>query len=335
MKHADVQALIQGNPRLLPEAQLVETHISWVLLTDKNVYKIKKPVDYTFLNFSTLEKRKFYCDRELFLNRRLTDGVYLDVVPILREDYTGVLSLGGEEGTVIDYAVKMKRLDSDRQMDLMLENDLVTMAHMEQLAEQLTDFHMSTEVVTAHPNIHSMHQDFADFLRVAPFIEKHWGADAALLLHKGEEHSKQVLKSLQDRIYERHLEGFTVDGHGDLHAKNIFLLEKPVIFDCIEFNDHLRKLDVLNELAFLCMDLDAKGQTDLSDGLLEAYNQRYICVNNGPDEKLFEYYKLYRANVRLKINVFKAMQLSEGPELDRQLVMVRTFLDLFGSYLNE
>jgi hypothetical protein len=332
MTHAEVQALIRDNPRILPEAECLETHISWVILTEQLVYKLKKPVSFSFLDFSTLEKRKFFCERELKLNRRLTHGIYLDVIPILRNE-DQLLGFEEEGGTVIDYAVKMKRLDSDRQMNLLLEKDLVTRDHMDQLAEQLANFHMSTELAVAHPNLKNMQEDFADLLRVAPFVEEHLGTDAALLLHKGEEHSSEVLIALQDRIYERHLEGFTVDGHGDLHTRNIFLLDEPVIFDCIEFNDHLRKLDVLNELAFLCMDLDALGQTALSEYLYEAYNQRYNCVNNGQDEKLFAYYKLYRANVRLKIYVLKAMQMEAGPDLENQLEQVKQFLDLFDDYL--
>lgn len=332
MTHADIQVLIRDNPHTLSNAELVETHISWVILTDKLVYKIKRPVTFSFLDFSTVEKRQHFCERELFLNRRLTTDIYLDVVPIFRTDNDS-FSFQEEDGLLVEHAVKMKRLPGERQMDLLLGKDLVNEGHMEQLAQQLANFHMSTEVVNAHPNLEKMHEDFADLLRVAPFVEKHWGADAALLLHKGEEYSKYILRSLRNRIYERHLEGFTVDGHGDLHTRNIFLLDQPVIFDCIEFNDHLRKLDVLNELAFLCMDLDAHGQSSLAEALLNAYNSRHICVSNGSDEKLFHYYKLYRANVRLKIHALKAMQMEPGEALDQQLARVKTFLDLFGEYL--
>lgn len=334
MTHAEIQTLIRDNTYTLPEAELVETHISWVILTEKLAYKIKKPVEFSFVDFSTLEKRKYYCERELLLNRRLTTNMYLDVTPIFRTDGHS-FSFREEDGIRAEYAVKMKRLPSDRQMNLLLEKDLVNMEHMEQLALQLANFHMSTEVVSAHPNLPKMQDDFADLLKVAPFVEQHWGADAALVLHKGEEHSKCILRTLQDRIYERHLEGFTIDGHGDLHTKNIFLLDEPVIFDCIEFNDHFRKLDVLNELAFLCMDLDAHGQSSLSEALLEAYNRRHICVSNGADEKLFNYYKLYRANVRLKINALKASQMEAGPEMDGQLEIVKNFLNLFEEYLEE
>lgn len=334
MKHADVLALIRNNPKILPDAELVETHISWVILSKKTAYKIKKPVKFSFLDFSTLDKRKFYCERELVLNRRLTEKVYLDVIPLYQTE-DQALSFQEEDARIVDYAVKMKRLDNDRQMNLLLEDNRITRGDIEQLAEQLASFHMSTDVVTAHPNLQQMQEDFADLLKVAPFVEAHWGADATLLLHQGVELSKSTLLMLSDRIYERHLEGFTIDGHGDLHSKNIFLLDPPVIFDCIDFNDHLRKLDVLNELAFLAMDLDFYDQPGLSDYLLECYNERYICINNGPDEQLFHYYKLYRANVRLKINALKAMQSEEGSDLTAQLSLIESFLKLYETYLRE
>lgn len=332
MTHEDVLALIRDNPKLLPEAELVETHISWVILTEKVAYKLKKPVEFSFLNFSSLDKRKFFCERELTLNRRLTTNVYLDVIPIFKKE-DEVFTFLEEDATIVDYAVKMKRLDGDRQMHLLLENKEVKPEHMEQLAQQLANFHMSTDVVMAHPKLKTMQADFADLLKVIPFIETHWGADAALLLHKSVEHSEFVLNTLRARIYERHLEGFTVDGHGDLHSKNIFLLDKPVIFDCIEFNDHFRKLDVLNELAFLCMDLDFHRQPELGNSLLHEYNQRYICISNNEDEKLFEYYKLYRANVRLKVSTLNAMQMEAGPALKKQRSLIADFLDLYEDYL--
>ena len=332
MTHADVLALIRDNPKLLPGAELVETHISWVILTERYAFKIKKPVKFSFLDFSTRDKRRHYCEREVALNNRLTRNIYLDVVPIYRsEDQT--FGFNEENAEVVDHAVKMKRLDSERQMHLLLEKRKVERGHIDQLADQLASFHMSTDVIMTHPDLQTLQADFADLLKVAPFVEEHWGADAALLLHKGVEHSEVLLESLRDRIYERHLEGFTVDGHGDLHSRNIFLLEKPVIFDCIEFNDHLRHLDVLSELAFLCMDLDVHEQTGLSDHLIDTYNKKYTCITDACDERLFDYYKLYRANVRLKVNALNAMQIEEGEAPKQQLQGIAAFLELFEEYL--
>ncbi|MEZ4994504.1 MAG: hypothetical protein R2824_29050 [Saprospiraceae bacterium] len=335
MTHSDILGLLQHESRVLQGAELTETHISWVILTEKFVYKIKKPVQFSFLDFSTLSKRKFYCEQELQLNRRLTEGIYLDVVPIfLAAD--GTPRLHEQKGDPIEYAVKMKRMDSDRQMNILLEKELVNQQHMEQLAEQLTAFHMSTEVITQAPNLKKMQDDFADLIKIEPFLLEQWGDAAVNDLKKGIAFSEEYLKINEERIYARHLEGFTVDGHGDLHTKNIFLLEEPVIFDCIEFNDHFRHLDVLNELAFLCMDLDYYGKTGLSDYLYDAYNQRYRCVRDNQDEDLFQYYKLYRANVRLKTSALTAMQIEEDVEKRKaQMQVVKRYFDLFSGYLDE
>jgi hypothetical protein len=235
----------------------------------------------------------------------------------------------------VEYALKMKRLDSSRQMNKLLEEELVGQGHIEQLAEQLTSFHMSTQVVSQAPNLKKMQQDFADVSKVEALLQEQWGREAAGELQKGIAYSQKLLRAQEDRIYSRHLEGFTVDGHGDLHTKNIFLLEKPVIFDCIEFNDHFRHLDVINELAFLCMDLDFYGKTDLSTYLFEQYNDRYACVRDIQDENLFQYYKCYRANVRLKTTALAVMQMEEDMEERKaQLAVVKRYFDLFLGYLD-
>lgn len=335
MTHSEISALLEYESRLLRGAQLTETHISWVILAERFVYKIKKPVHFSFLDFSTLEKRKYYCEQELYLNRRLTEGIYLDVSPLYQMP-DGSVSLHETKGEPIDYAVRMKRMDNDRQMNKLLEEDLVNEQHIEQLADQLTAFHMSTEVVTRAPNLKKMQEDFADVTKVESLLTDQWGSKAADDLHKGISYSKKFLSTHQQRIYSRHLEGFTVDGHGDLHTKNIFLLEEPVIFDCIEFNAHFRHLDVLNELAFLSMDLDYYGKTGLSDYLFEQYQQHYKCVRDGYDEALFEYYKLYRANVRLKTNALTILQMEANTqEYVDQLEVVKQYLDLYRAYLEQ
>lgn len=333
MTQSDIAALLENEPRLLHEAQLTETHISWVILTEKFVYKIKKPVRFSFLDFSTVEKRKYYCEQELYLNRRLTEGMYLDVRPLHRLANGGV-SLHETLGEPIDYAVRMRRMDNDRQMNKLLEEDLVHQGHIEQLADQITAFHMSTEVVTQAPNLKKMQEDFADVAKIISLLTDQWGAGAADDVNKGISYSEAFLQSHRERIYSRHLEGLTIDGHGDLHTKNIFLLEEPVIFDCIEFNAHFRHLDVLNELAFLSMDLDHYGKIGLSDYLFEQYQQRYNCVRDGYDEALFQYYKLYRANVRLKTNALTLLQMeADTQEYVDQVEIVKQYLDLYQRYL--
>ena len=314
------------------EPTLIETHISWVILTEKYAYKIKKPLQYSFLDFSTLQKRKFYCKRELELNRRLTVDVYLQVIPIkARKDQ---IFIGEEKGVIIDYAVLMKRLDNSRQMNLLLEADKVYPHHMEQIAEKLSTFHAFTDAIETPLNIHLSWLKFADILKVKDFIEEELSTAMAKKIEKAVSFSQKFLTRHKIRIQERHRMGFTIDAHGDLHSKNIFLLEEPVIFDCIEFNDHFRQIDVLNELAFFCLDLDFYGREDLETHFLQKYLIKYPCIFNETDRLLFQYYKLYRANVRLKVNTLKAMQEDNEIEKKRRLGLAEDYFSLMKRYLS-
>ncbi len=316
-------------------AKLVETHISWVLLARNFVFKIKKPLYYSFLDFSTLEKRKYYCEHELTLNRRLTDGMYLAVVPI-REKGSQII-IGDGEGEILDYAVKMKRMDETRQMNLLLEKGEVTLNHLDQLADLLANFHEKALIIKAPTNTASLQEDFADILKTSDFIGKTIGKDKATVIENSVAFSATFLKKHAAKILERHRQGFTIDGHGDLYSQNIFLPVngKPIIFDCIEFSDHFRHLDVLNELAFFCMDLEYYGKPDLAEYFLEKYNLLNPSLFNQEDNNLFRYYKLYRANVRAKIGALKAMQMTDELLLTKQLKFVKNYLSLMERYMQE
>lgn len=328
-----IDQLIQHNafPDVSTEVQLIETHISWVILTQNFAFKIKKEICYSFLDFSTLEKRKFYCDRELELNQRLTEDMYLKVVPIRIDK--GLIAIEGKTGEIIDYALKMRRMDESRQMNLLLEAGEVTKKHMIQIADKLSVFHAFTDVVQRPPDIAAMQEDFADILNVKAFIKKHLGPKAAEKIEEAVAFSKTFLKEHTPRILERHQMGFTIDGHGDLHSKNIFLLDKPVIFDCIEFNDHFRQLDVLNEIAFFCMDLNFYKREDLEAFFLHNYLIKYPCLFNEQDHQLFRYFKFYRANIKVKVNALKAIQATSEKEFGKRLDLTDRYFVLLRRYL--
>ena len=131
--------------RKLFQYELLETHISWVLLSDAFVYKIKKPIQYSFLDFSTLAKRKYYCGREVTLNRRLTDDIYLDVQPV--KERPGKIFIGGDEGALLDYAVRMRRMNSDTQMDVLLSKNKVQHSDVRKLAEKIAFFHKKADII--------------------------------------------------------------------------------------------------------------------------------------------------------------------------------------------
>jgi len=307
MTEEQLQQLIEQRnfPEPTQAVSRVETHASWVLLTDEFAYKLKKPIQYSFLDFSTLEKRKQRTEEELRLNRRLTHGVYLEVLPVWAND--GKVQIGGDvQGEIINYALKMKRLDTDRQMHKLLEAGQVSPRQMEQLAEQLANFHAATKRIRKPRAVEEMYDDFADILKVQEFIATQWDDATASFVEQIVAQVQNFLHAHEARLRARSKQGFVVDGHGDLHSGNIFLLEEPVIFDCIEFNDAFRHVDMVDELAFLCLDLDFYEQPALEKHFLEHYLAKMPCIESEEDWQIYRYYKLYRANVRLKVACLKA-----------------------------
>lgn len=316
-------------------AEVVETHISWVILTPAFAFKIKKPVQFPFLDFSTVEKREHYCREELRLNRRLAPDKYLDVLPV-HSTKGGMfeICLAGSGSTPSDFAVSMKRMDNNRQMDKMLRQNKVAEGEILALAKMLVGFHRSvilrgSEIAFKAGDTPA---DFDDLFRLKNLAAQVLGATAATLFDIWREQVRQFLSKHETRLLQRAASGFWVDGHGDLHARNIFLLpDGPVVFDCIEFNPHFRRLDVLNELAFLCMDLDAEGHHELAEIFIKTYCRHWPCIENEEDERLFLYFKAYRANVRLKVTLTKWEQ-HRSEDLEK---MARAYLDLMRRYLEK
>ena len=333
MTQAQVEQLVKNQSAKEESAayQWVETHISWLILGAEHVFKIKKPVRFSFLDFSTVEKRKFYCQEEVRLNRRLSPDMYLGVVPI-RKTTKGV-TIGEGRGLVVDYAVLMRRMDESKQMDRLLSRGEVSGKQVEQIAEQLAYFHRSAIPVKSPLELSKMEEDFVDILKVQRFIHSQLGSKAALLLTEIVQVAKQFLQEHAFQLYVRKLQGWTIDGHGDLHSRNIFLLDPPVIFDCIEFDEHFRQVDVLDELAFLCMDLNFHHREDLEQQFLNCYLQLNSCMPSEADRQLFLYYKLYRANVRLKVEALQAIQQAHttAKELDR----IQRYFALMQSYYQQ
>jgi aminoglycoside phosphotransferase family enzyme len=292
----------------LGNVQLEESHVSWIILTEQFAYKIPKPVLLPYLDFSTLEKRKAYCEEEIRLNNRLTDGIYLRVVPI--RIFNNSFNIEGTVGDIVEYAVKMKRLPEQRLMSRMLIAETVENSHIKAIADRLVRFHRAAYPVKKPPSIKTLQQDFADLVNVKQIIEKVLGEEAAGQLEEWNYDAQKFLNKHEGRMFERHQQQFYIHFHGDLHAANIFLLEQPVIFDCIAFNEDFSKGDILNELAFFCMDMDYYNRADLGHLFLQNYLRQFPCVETEEDQLIFYYYKLYRANIRLKVNALKWQQNS-------------------------
>jgi aminoglycoside phosphotransferase family enzyme len=324
--------LLEGEfPEDSAERELIETHISWVFICHRYVYKIKKPIKYSFLDFSTLEKRKKYCKREIELNKRLTNDIYLDVVTInrLNDHY----KIGGNAGTVVDYAVRMLKMDGDKQMDRLLVQNKVTKLDIQNLAKKIAVFHENT-VIIYQKDVLDIQEDFNDLEGEKGYLARQTNGNFyATIIGSAIKASNDFLKRNKDLLTGRLRAGFFRDCHGDLHSRNIFLLPSPQPFDCIEFNDDFRQIDVLNEVAFLCMDLDAFGKNDLSELFLEYYNQFFPSMRSSEEHHLFVFYKAYRANVRAKVNSLRAKSAVNEKERTKALSEADKYLRLMESYL--
>jgi aminoglycoside phosphotransferase family enzyme len=311
--------------------ELMETHISWVILCDQFVYKIKKPVQYSFLDFSTLALRLHYCNREIELNKRLTQNVYIEVVPI--HEWQENIIIGGHKGTIIDYAVKMHKLDTGKRMDVLLTQHLVTEADIKKLAEKIASFHKSTKIIY-QKDLLEIQAKFNDLEAEKELLSNQPDSTLGVIIADAIEFSDKFLIKNKALMAGRLRNGFYRDCHGDLHSRNIFLLPDPVPFDCIEFNDDFRQIDVLNEVAFLCMDLDAFAHKNLSALFLKHYNHFFPTIKTKAEHNLFIYYKSYRANIRAKVNSLRAKSAT-GEERSNSLAMVKKYLHLLESYIKE
>jgi aminoglycoside phosphotransferase family enzyme len=310
---------------------LIETHISWVILSGAFAYKIKKPVHFSFLDFSSLKKRKACCECELALNRRLAPHMYLRVVAVYQNGSDFSVNL--KNGSIVDYAVLMKRMDTAKEMDKMLKAGQVSQQAIITLAGKLAAFHRDATVIQHQPDIAALQVRFNDLLSVQAFVGRYLGAPFTALITRAVLSSDRFLERHSSEIMERYVKGFVRDLHGDLHTANIFLYDDPVIFDCIEFNEAMRELDVLDELAFLCMDIEVCGRKDLSSLFYREYNRLVGVDQNNETIDLYNYYKCYRANVRAKVLLLRAGDTNEQQVFMTNIQSATPYLQLLGTYL--
>jgi aminoglycoside phosphotransferase family enzyme len=278
---------------------LVQTQMSFIFLAGDYVYKVKKPVDLGYLDYTTLEKRLFFCRQEIELNRRLCPEAYLEVVPVVR--HNDQIRLGGE-GEAIEYAVKMKQLPADRMMDKLLPKDLVTAEMVARVADKLAAFHakaMTSPEISSYGSLEAIKINTDEnFDQTEKYIDI---SIPSATYYKIKSHTDNFLKSEKSLFDKRVRDGRIRDCHGDLHAAHVCISNGICIYDCIEFNDRFRYGDVASEVAFLAMDLDRFGHAELSQAFVDAY------VHISQNEELFQllnFYKCYRAYVRGKVASF-------------------------------
>ncbi len=312
---------------------ILETHISWVILAGAFAYKIKKPVRFTFLDFSTQEKRKFFCERELTLNRRLAPVMYLQVIPVVKQN--GNVFLGPGKGRVVDHALLMKRMDPEKEMDRLLVTGQISEQAIKSLANKLAAFHKNATVIQQLPEIATIMTQFNDLQSVQAFAGRFLGSSFATLITNAILASDLFLNQYGHFLTDRGLKGFVRDLHGDLHTGNIFLYDDPVIFDCIEFNDALREIDILDEVAFLCMDLEAHGQNALGELFFQEYSRLLDLPQSSKVTTLFIYYKCYRANVRAKVLLLRARDSKDQRIFASSIKFAARYLKLIAVYLSK
>lgn len=310
--------------------EIEETHISWVVLCEKVVFKIKKPIKLSFLDFSTLSKRKEMCYKELMLNARFTD-IYQAVVPIRLTNSKFIV--GGNTGKIVDYAVQSRRLDTARRMDNVLKKNQVSPDDIVSLAKVVSIAHRNCPLVNSGFDLRQARKLFNDISLESSYVSKNAGSLYGSIIRKSIHWNNLFLKNHQDRLRERITKGLKRDVHGDLHCGNIFIYRKPVVFDCIEFNESFRHIDVLYEVAFLCMDLEAYRKSRLAKTFISEYNRMFKCMHVPEDKRIFNYFKCLRANVRAKVHVLGAKQSDTGTERTKHITEIRKYLLLMKRYI--
>jgi aminoglycoside phosphotransferase family enzyme len=311
-------------------ASLIETHISWIVLTDRYAYKIKRPVKYSFVDFSTLELREHFCHLELKLNRRLAPDMYLEVVPVTAK---GIMeNRDTKKQEIIDYAVKMKRMDNSRRMDKLLKKGKVELEDIEKIAKTLVRFHKNTEIVKNPFNTLEFHEKYKDILSIGDYITDHFGAETLKSVREAVNKSYLYLNLNRNLMNHRIINNYQRDCHGDLNSTNIFLYDEPVIFDCIDFNKEYRVIDLLNEIAFLTVDLDFYDQSLLGHHFFTTYREEFGEEMDGQIGCLFNYYKSYRANIRAKVTAINSVKNNNKNNKSKE---VKTYLDLMLTYIGK
>lgn len=323
---------ISGKSVAPDDFHFVETHISYLLLGREFAYKIKKTLKLPFLDFRSLKARKHACSQEVHLNKRLAPDMYIGVVSVSR-DHGKIQIDGSSPSATSDYAVKMRRVDNQLEMDELLQKQEVSHQQINQLAKTIADFHKKSFPVNKIWKLDHLQDTYNQLKEWSPYAAEHMGNTYAKVMEDSCELSDLFLAKNIDYINERSQKKWVRDLHGDLHSRNIFLTDPPLIFDCIEFDDDLRQIDVLNEVAFFLMDLDYFQAHRLAETFIQTYLEllKNSSLENCWNEILFIYFKMYRASVRAKVLLISADAAESGSK-NKYLEQAKRYLDLVKKY---
>lgn len=317
-------------PDPVDHVELIETHISQVFLTGQYAYKIKKPVNFGFLDFSELKRRKFYCEEELRLNGRLAPDVYLDVIPITRSDNS--IKFNGD-GDIIEYAIKMKQFPQQGLLSHLVEKDQLTKEQITELAEVIAEFHQNIEKLGNSSDIGTASEILKPVNHNFEILQPLLDAAQQEKLNKIRKESLSLHQQIKTFLEERKQLGFIRECHGDLHLGNIALINNHVTaFDGIEFNDSFRWIDTISEIAFLTMDLDDHQQSTYATIFLNHYLE---ITGDYEGLTTLTFYKIYRAMVRAKVVGLRRTQLkSDCDEYNQDTKELNNYLQLAERYCN-
>jgi aminoglycoside phosphotransferase family enzyme len=327
--HIDEKVALLHKPGVYPgevrQVEVIETHFSWVFLTERNVYKLKKPVRYHGLDLTTLAARRHNCEQEIRLNRRLAPDVYLGAVALTSTDHSG-FELDGR-GPVVDWLVVMRRLPAERMLDAAIRAGTVSADEVRKFSLLLAEFYRRAAPVTLDPDAYR--QCFATAVQAnhveltAPAYGLPQPQIAALT--RSQEH---FLRAQGHLLARRARDGRIVDAHGDLRPEHICLTPDPVIIDCLEFDPELRRLDPTDELAYLALECERLGAPALGADVLRHY--REATGDDCPDA-LIHFYTVFRACLRAKIAIWHLADCAPA-ERDHWSERARSYLDLAASH---
>lgn len=307
--------------------ECIETHMAWVFLTDRHAFKLKKPVRYEFLDFSTVEARHRDCALEIELNRRLAADVYLGIVA-LRVGVDGALHLDGE-GKAVDWLVKMRRLPRERMLDWQLQHANPAEAELHPAALLVAQFYHNAQPVALRPEAYL--QDLQTMVRDnrSALSPSRYGLSIDLLERVGDG-QLEFLDKRAAIVRRRVCEGHIVEGHGDLRPEHVCLTDAPVVIDCLEFKREFRIVDPVDELAFLTVECCLLGQSWAGEVFLRIYSE---VTGDRPAIELFEFYKSMRALLRAKLSVWH-LRDSEVRDGEKWLPRARKYLTLASEFLS-
>ena len=301
--------------------EAIETHMSWVFLTDGYAYKLKKPVRYDFLDFSTIESRRFYCEEEVRLNRRLAPDVYLGVVALNLDSHEH-LQLD-TEGSAIDWLVKMRRLPTQRMLDYAIKHGMASGQDISKVATRLANFYLACAPVRLDTDqyrkslLERINRNFQEMTQPAYFLSEKQIREICTAQHT-------VLQNMSDLLDQRVRSGKIVEGHGDLRPEHICLNQALDIIDCLEFSYDLRTADPIDELGFLALECERLGAVDFGALILRIYSQ---LSGDVPAAALVHFYQSFRASLRAAITIrhLNEEQFRYSPEWMRR---AREYLQL-------